>query len=195
MALSVTSNLTLATDCTSIYFFDKTGAYNVTSNPTGYGAPNYAIGDFTVATLSVLTAGATTPTVINAYSSLPSSNVNAAYEITLAALGLTELPSGLTRVTYRVAGSAGTPAVAFAYTTTKLFLVDCEYRCCIDKKRRDLAQDPADCSCTDKRVSDLLYAEAMLEAAQAATCCGDAASATAAIAILETLCSDCGCGC
>jgi hypothetical protein len=190
MALTVKSCVILSDDCTSIYFFDKTGIYNASTNPTGYGAPNPAIGDFASATLSVTIAGATTPIVVNVFADLPSNNVDAAYELTAAACGLTVFPDGLTRVTYTIVTK-----IDVTYTTTQLFLVDCDIECCIEKKKLEIAKDPdsCGCGCGDKKILNMLYLEALLEAAQAATCCGDVKSVNDIVSILKTKCSSTNC--
>jgi len=44
MALvTTTTQGTTSQDCTTLVIGDTTGAYNVSTNPTGYGAPNYAV--------------------------------------------------------------------------------------------------------------------------------------------------------
>lgn len=43
MALTLKSEYSILNDGTKIYVTDKTGAYNATTNPTGWGTPNYQL--------------------------------------------------------------------------------------------------------------------------------------------------------
>lgn len=180
---------------TGFYVFDKSGVYDVALNPTGYNAPNIATSDVDTATLSVLYAGATVPVVINVYPDLPSSNIDGAYLVTPAALGLTEMPAGLTRVTYTITGTFG--GDSFTYTTTSLVLFDCELECCVAEKLilAAAAVTGGDCcnECKDDKVINALFAEAVLEGARAATCSGLVDVVNTDIAYLQTLCAETPC--
>lgn len=78
-------------DTYSIVVTDLTGAYNVTTNPGGYGTPNTAVGSYTNFNISVtlpdpdtlMPSG--TPVVVNAYPALPSA-VNGTFTLTSLAL-------------------------------------------------------------------------------------------------------------
>lgn len=180
--------------CDGFYVSEKTGAYDALLNPTGWGAPNATIGSATAATLSVLYAGATVAIDIDVLPSLPTTNVDAAYNVTVAALGLTEMPAGLTRVTYTVIAGGTT------YTTTKNVLFDCEVACCVSNKlvEASSAVVNGDCcnECKDEKVINSLYLEAVLEGARAATCGGLTSIANSNISYLETKCGDSACsGC
>lgn len=185
MALVPTICVTLSDDCTTAYFFETTGAYNATSNLTGYGAPNNATSDFTTATITVLLAGSTVAEtaidVFNLSTQFPTSVNTRARQIDAADFGLTEFPVGLTRFTYRITGSS------IAFRADKLILANCDYKCAVDKMLLAIAKNPESCACEDSRITDWMYAQSMLEGAQLATCCGDVATVTADLAILETL--------
>lgn len=93
MATVITSTYQRASSGLLITATDTTGAYNATTNPTGYGGPNISVGDFTSFNFncylpdSVTLIPQSTPVVIDAYSTLPSAS-NGTFNITsLLALG------------------------------------------------------------------------------------------------------------
>lgn len=180
--------------CDGFYMFDKTGAYDAALNTGGYGAPNPAIGAINAAVISVLYAGATVPIEIDVYPTLPTTNTNAAYYVSAAALGLEEMPAGLTRVTYTVT-VAGPPEVD--YSATALVLFDCELACCVSQKLIAAAAAVAngDCcdDCKNEKLLNWMFAEAVLEGARAATCSGLVDVVNTDIAYLETLCGETPC--
>lgn len=181
------------------YVFDKSGVFDPLLNPTGYNAPNIATSDVDTAVLDVTYAGATTPVSLNVFPNLPSSDVNSAYLVTPAALGLTEMPSGLTRVTYIITGMFG--GSPFTYTTTTLVLFDCELACCVSQKLIDAAEAvTGECGCNDtcreEKIKTALFLEAALEGARAATCSGLVDQVETIVDYLETKCGETPCsGC
>lgn len=190
MAL-VTSICIVKGGCDGFYMFEKTGVYDAALNPTGYGAPNPEVDAASAATISVLYAGATAPVVLNVYPTLPSSNVNAAYYVSTTALGLTTMPSGLTRVTYTVTISGA------SYPATALVFFDCELECCVAQKliAAAAAVTGGDCcsECKDTKVIDYMYAKAVLEGARAATCGGLVDVVNTDVEWLESKCAESPC--
>jgi hypothetical protein len=197
MPLVFKASAVTAGDCSSIYLFDKTGAYNALSNPGGYGSPNTPIADVTTTVISILYAGATTAVNVSptAYPALPSSNDEAAYQITPSMIGLSAFPSGITTINYSISGISG--STPFSYTHTQRILVDCEYRCCIDKKNKEMALKIANgnCGCSSDSFMKTLFLSTVLDAAHAAVCCGNETEANQLLSYLKTQCSEGGCGC
>lgn len=184
--------------CEGFFVFDKSGVYDPTLNPTGYNAPNISTSDVDTAVLDVLYAGATVPVTINVYSDLPSTNVDGAYQVNASDLGLTEMPPGLTRVTYTITGTFG--GDPFTYTVTALVLFDCELECCVSQKliAAATAVIGGDCcnECKDDKVNNALFLEAVLEGARAATCCGLVDVVNTNVEYLQTKCGESPCsGC
>lgn len=173
--------------CDGFYMFEKTGVYDVSLNPTGWDAPNPPVSDASAAVISVLYAGATVPVEIDVYNTLPTDNVNAAYYVSATALGLTEMPAGLTRVTYTVTVDD------VLYSATALVLFDCEVSCCVSQLLIPAAAavTGGDCcnECKDEKVLNALFAEAVLEGARAATCSGLVDVVNTDIEYLQTLCA------
>lgn len=184
----------LQNGCDGLYFFEKTGAYDAALNTTGWGAPNPTTAQATAATLSILYAGATTAVVIDVLPTLPTTNSNAYYNVTDTALGLSEMPSGLTRVTYSVT-AAGT-----TYTATANVLFDCSLACCVSAKLIDAASAVANGDCCDEckedKVKTALFFEAVLEGARANTCSGQVDAVDTCVDYLVTQCAATPCdGC
>lgn len=191
MATQVKMNIILPSDCSNVYFLDATGAYDAVLNPGGFGAPNNAITDFSTAVLIVTLPGSTVPEApINIYgiSEFPSVDTTLAWKLSPSDFGITSFSTGLMRVTYIITLTTGG-----SYTVSELFLIACEYQCCLDKKKRDIAKNTSSCGCTDSKTMEMLYIEALLEAAYAATCCGDIDSVNDCLAILKTKCSSSSC--
>lgn len=187
----------VASDCSSIYLFDKTGAYNALTNPGGYGSPNTPIGDVTTTVISILYAGATVAVNVSptAFPSLPSSNPDAAYQILPSMIGLSSFPSGITQIDYSISGISG--STPFSYNYSLKILIDCEYRCCIDKKNKEMALKIANgnCGCSSDSFMKTLALSTVLDAAHAAVCCGNETEANTLLSYIKTQCSDGGCGC
>lgn len=142
MAFQQSFKMNRASDGLSIIITDITGAYDATTNPTGYGGPNPAVGDFTALSLSVYLPDPvtlqpqTTPVVITAiYPTLPS-ETNGTYTITSTALAGSEsvlidgLYQGVVNGTYDI--GAGDVAIT-PITIYKLFYYIAE--CCWQQNR------------------------------------------------------------
>lgn len=122
MAFQQSFKMNRASDGLSIIVTDTTGAYNATTNPTGYGGPNPSVSDFTALSISmylpdpITLQSQTTPVVITAiYPTLPS-ETNGTYTITSTALLGSEsvlidgLYTGIVNGTYDI--GAGDVAIA-----------------------------------------------------------------------------------
>lgn len=182
-------------DCETFYVSEKTGAYDAALNTGGWGAPNVTIGSVATAVFQITYAGATTPITLNVFPSLPSTNTNGLYQVDVADLGLDELPTGWTRVTYIVTGTSG--GSPYTYSTTKLVFFDCEVACCVTNKiiAAAAAVVNGDCceECKDEKVINALYLEAVLEGARAGTCSGLTDVVTTDVEYLETQCGETPC--
>lgn len=142
MAFQQSFKMNRASDGLSIIVTDTTGAYNATTNPTGYGGPNPSVSDFTALSISmylpdpITLQSQTTPVVITAiYPTLPSDS-NSTYTITSTALLGSEsvlidgLYTGVVNATYDI--GAGEVEIT-PITTKKLFYYIAE--CCWQQNR------------------------------------------------------------
>lgn len=103
MALDIRFSYRRSSDNYSIIITDETGAYDATSNPTGYGGINPAIADFTTFEIAIYSPDSTTlmpgttSVTVDAFPTFPS-NSGAEYTVTsLALLGTadTTIPDGV----------------------------------------------------------------------------------------------------
>lgn len=186
--------------CSSIFLFEKTGEY-ASDNTGGWGAPNPQIIHATSAVVDVLYAGATVPVSLNVFvglpgEGLPTNLVDVPYEITPAMCGLTEWPQGPLQLTYSVGGIyLSQPFTAGPIST--MVIIDCGYKCCVEKKLRDIAKQVVSgkCSCDHKNVLEVMFLDTVLEAAELATCCGNLTEANNNFNYVKSKCSPGACGC
>lgn len=98
-------------DCKTQEGLDTTGAYNVSTNPTGYGAPNYATADIDVVVLKVMQPntneyveyvfdGSTTPTASQIVTAAENFPINTFILGETTADDLGQLPDGSSSVIY-----------------------------------------------------------------------------------------------
>lgn len=145
-----------------IVFTDTTGAYDVVSNPDGYGSPNATIAQISQANLYITDTGGTLHTV-NVYPTFPSA-LNASFTVNNTDLGLTAndvLPDGFYTVRYEVQGTTGTQNGVLSSVSKKVLLSG-GLDCCV----RKLAAK-GDCNCKKPEAVEarMLY-EAMVLAAE-----------------------------
>lgn len=172
--------------CKGISIKEITGVYDVTTNPTGWGAPNLAPSDPNfIATVNVLINGVATN--YNVTSQIPNPVIGDFF-IDIDQV----IPDGITTVAYTV--SLGT-AITRKVAQVKIFSY-CTVRCCVYKKMMELVDlDP--CKDATKLLSYMymwsLY-ENMIELAKGC----DVDGASDVLVRLQKLCGvttlvDCGC--
>jgi hypothetical protein len=173
----------------SLNFTEQTGAYDAVSNPGGWGTPNADTSDATTAKIFVWIPGATTAVEIDLFpESFPTTNTTQAYNITASVLGLGSgavLPDGVYTVQYVVTGTF--EGEVFSYNTSQTFVIICAVQCCVDKMF--LALDPCGCSCGDDALMKALWAQALLEQAQHAACCGQIDNFNTLLAQVNKICA------
>ncbi len=215
--------ITLAVNstCTTITVTDSTGAYNVTTNPLGYGLPggiattdvsslivtvniqggSYFTYTFTIDTTDGSVTAATLSlsggTATNIFASLPATVFPLSAFDLWGSYGVT-LPTfgdGIIEVDYTIGGSVASgdlPAQDFNYTTSGSMLVPCSGCCCVQKM--GLAIDP-DCACSNEAMWNYLRASTYLEIAKFNTQIGKNAVAQSALTKAQEICDCEGCGC
>jgi len=154
MALQQSFKMNRASDGLSIIITDTTGAYNATTNPTGYGGVNPSASDFTAFSFtfylpdsSTLLPQSTGTTITAVYPTLPSAS-GASYTVTSATLlGST---SNFIDGQYKIV-SAGTYDIGagdVAATPVTVYAVFADIaKCCIQRLRANtpLCGDCAEC--------------------------------------------------
>lgn len=188
MALEILFEVEESEDCLEWDLTDTTGAYNVTTNPTGYGSPNTASSAIVSAIINVLPYGETVPTI---FTLTIATNVVTAATWTapdgtvtniLADLAYTvfpfteaapftiygewmgngadsELTSGAYNFEYIIATSGG----ALTYNTDIDQLITCQVCCCVRSAAVDL--DASDCKCNKEKVDKAVRASIFLDSA------------------------------
>jgi len=125
-----------------VVFTDTTGAYDVVSNPDGYGTPNATIAQISQATLYITDTGGTLHTV-NVYPTFPSA-VDGTFTVNNTDLGLASdvlLPDGFYNVRFEVQGTTGTQNGVLS-SVTKRILLSGGVECCVRKMAAK-----GDCNC------------------------------------------------
>jgi len=162
MALNININVVRSLDQLSFIVTDQTGAYNVNTNPGGYGAPNPVVGDFVSANVTVTMCDTTTllptgPTyIINVYPTIPNTT-GAGYLIPNTSLGLAadqKIPDGVYKFFIEMDTNDTT------YDTTEYEVFYEIVGCCIDT----LTIEAAGCGCSSesKKIKDIVKANMWL---------------------------------
>jgi len=162
MALDININVGRSLDQFSFIVTDLTGAYNVNSNPTGYGAPNPTVASFSTFsivvtmcdTVTLLPTGATY--TINAYPTLPNTS-GAGFVIANTSLGLAadqKIPDGVYKFNVSAISSGDT------YTTQETEVFYEIVGCCIDT----LTIEAFGCGCSSesKKIKEIIKANMWL---------------------------------
>lgn len=180
-----------ASTCKSFSVTDKTGVYS-SSNSGGYGAPNFAIADAIDATLNV-TLPNNTGTLITVFPTLPDSTGNVIQTITNTMLGLSgSLPDGIYVIQYTV-NFNNTNNQTIIKTVTKVFLLSCTIKCCIDKM---IAKIPTeDCDCNSIAMKNAILAFSLYQSLLFNGKCGNIVNVTSLLFRLTKLCEITNCGC
>jgi len=180
-------------NCSSIFFSDGTGAYNASTNTTGWGSPNLATSAVTETHIIITMPDGTTIIDIENPTGLPTSDTTVEYEIAISVIdsARTTVEDGLYAIEYTVTDGVTT------YTTgKKYYLFLCNKECCISNLFAKIATI-SDCACDDVAIKNALYADALLSGARASKNCGDTVAINNILAKLEAICesTSSGCGC
>lgn len=163
MALELNINISRSLDQLSLLIIDNTGAYNVNSNPTGYGTPNPSVADFVTFDVAVTVCDSITllPTgqtyMIDVYNNLPNTT-GSGYQLLNTDIGLgadEKIPDGV----YKFVITADTDNGS-TYTDTVYEVYYEIVGCCIDT----LTIQSFDCGCggDSKKIKDLVKANMWL---------------------------------
>lgn len=173
MAFKLKFTVENGSDCKSIIFTETTGAYHVSTNPTGWGTPNPTIGLVTSSTLTI--QNLTTLVTYDAITITPSSS-NAQTTITTedllidgVSIGDITLPDGLYEFTYNIEVSS--TRSTYQQVVKSLFL--CESCCKIKKLATNV---DINCGCCNDDCADnmwkFLEAHTLYKALQWSGVCG-----------------------
>jgi len=187
MAVDVKFSICQSSDCKSIKFTETTGAYHVTTNPTGWGAPNELTSNAVSATLTITGPDGTTYSPVNVFTlgTFPKTT-STAYSIAASAIdaNLTGFVDGNWEMTYTVTTATAT------YEEKLTFFFFCKIDSCICKKLATLKVD--DCTCDPGKIEEVLQMKAYAYALEYAVGCGNITGANEILATLQRMC-ECGC--
>jgi len=182
MAVEVKFTICEESNCESINFRELTGAYNASTNTTGWGAPNEVVGDAVSATLVLKSPSGVTYSSIDMLAlSYPTVDSFAQTEILASTVdsSLTTFADGFWTITYSV--TTGTTT----YTQTKTFFLYCGIKkevCALVAAMR-----LCDCDCDPDSINRTLQAQSYLYALEYAVGLGDTTSALELFDTLENL--------
>lgn len=169
--------------CTKLSITDYTGLYDVTTNPTGYGATNNITGSGDTGFSATITIDGGTPIDVAAQVADPIAGTFTYDDIDIT------LADGWHTIVYKV----GTTAAGIRSNTVKIF-VSCAVKCCVEQKMMELLNyDP--CKDASKIAVTMHIWSLYLNMKKAAASCGQS-EATNLLTRLQAVCgttTDCGC--
>jgi hypothetical protein len=195
MALSPTISVCFRDNCKTIRVQDSTGAYNVSTNTGGWGAPNTTLAGADPVTLEITLADQITTATFTL-----TSVVNAATIID----GKFLLDDIVTNdFTGQAAGTFEDGILHFVYTVTDGsteytydadILNTCSVECCIEKMRANFKKELCGCD-WDNYWEQYNNALMLLEDIKWAFSCGDFTKARKALKALQKICKIVNCSC
>lgn len=188
MALETKIDVCVRDACTTLVFLETTGAYNVTTNATGYGTPNPTKASVTAVTLVITDPTDNVYTLDLSAKGFPSDNVDFEYEIPLSDIGNREsIDDGLWQFVYTVTSGS-------EYIASKTALFHCNANCCVAKLLLNINEDPNDTSTKNKKAIEK-YSKAFtfLQSLKHYAYCGNYDKFTNIKTIIDKLCVNSGC--
>lgn len=190
MAVTLKIDICPSGDCKSLNFTETTGAYNATSNPTGWGSPNDVPNPDWDATLTITDPDNIESIINMADYSFPTDNPNYIYPISASLLTNNTtgvFADGLYNFVYTVVSPSGSTIYT---TTTKLFLY-CNIQCCVFKMLADI--DNPGCDCETEALEAAIKAYNLLQGLKYAASCGLTNSFNEIYEVLSRLCNNSSC--
>lgn len=203
MALEL--KISVTTGSGNFLFSETTGAYNVSTNPTGWGAPNDILANVSTWSIaiykpdSVTLLPGTTPVTLSNPAGLPTATIPNSLTISPQQIGYAtgeSLPDGIYQFVYTVDVVIGGPApIDNTYTITQYVLIYAGVQCCAGKLAVKAASSGCGCSggcggCGDD-ASNFEKVMLMIEAAKYSIQCGSITSAAKAIVHAQEICNGC----
>lgn len=191
MSLVLHFNICQSADCKSFIFSETTGAYNVDSNPTGWGSPNAATGSASSATLIVTNNLTGVSYTINLFTEgFPSSSSDGTFYVTSDMIGGaddTEIDDGYYTFVYTVVIGGQSP-VTYTQTVRQGFY--CQVRCCVFSMAKDIDHE---CDCGLDQKIEVIGAFILLKGLEASANCGNDIKFNKDLAVLQKMCLNSGC--
>jgi hypothetical protein len=194
MALVLNFNACQTTGCSELTFSDQTGAYNATTNPTGYYPPP-GLASVVSATLVITAPDLVTYTVnLLTTTYFPNSNPNFQYVIPASQIGgRTNIEDGQWTFKYTVT-YINLDDEELTVSTTKSYIFTCNSTCCVSRLKAKINVRECDSYReNNKNTMNFLKAEAFLESLKYAAFCNNLTEYTTIKNILDKLCTNTGC--
>lgn len=188
MALQLNFEICQSSTCDTLTFVETTGAYNATSNPTGWGAPNDTIASATSADLTITLASGNSYTIdLLATTHFPTDDTTFEYELTNSDFGYTDgakIDDQIITFTYTVVANGTT------YTQNYKQAFYCQVQCCVLSMFADI---DVECDCSKDKIDNALKAYALLKGLIYSGNCGNTTYFNNILAQLQKLCLNNNC--
>lgn len=189
MAVVLSFEICESSGCNSLIFKETTGAYNASTNPTGWGAPNKSTSDAVSAVLTILLGDGTSHTInLFATGNFPTTNQNFEYEILPTQIGYAsdddQIDDQIITFTYTVVTGTTT------YTQVVVQAFYCQVQCCVNTMFVEL---DFECDCAQNEIDTALKAFAMLQGLKQASGCGNTTNFNNILTQLNKLCANSEC--
>jgi len=208
MALALSLSYLQQDSCGELVLTDTSGAYNVTTNPTGWGSPNLACdtGAITYAeiiiktytdsltlsdtsTVDVIADWKTLTTLTSAAFDTGTTVSNMIYTIPL------NLPDGVHQITYQVGDGATYANSTNQATITYNIATYCNIECCVEQYLADLHNNYTCVTCNNDYLNKTQILWTLLQALKLAACSSNIDTYLTILETLQTACSDAGSTC
>lgn len=188
MALEISFQICQSNTCNSLTFVETTGAYNATSNPTGWGAPNATLASVTSAELEITLASGDSYTIdLLATGLFPTDDTTFEYELTNSDFGYTngaKIDDQIITFVYTVVANGTT------YTQTVYQAFYCQVQCCVYSMFKDLNVTCDAClTSKTKAIDAYLLLKGLIYSAN----CGNTTNFNSQLATLQKLCLNQNC--
>ena len=192
MALELKLNVCFADNCSILNIKDATGAYDLTTNPTGWGFPNLALGDVDQAFISVTPPNGNVSTTYDITTTVQSATIVDGlfdlYSYTNSSFTSGSLVDGMYIISYNVTGGGE------SYTTSINVFSTCKADCCIEKMKAKFCEYMCGCD-WEIYWANYKKAEALLYAAKSAFACAKNDQAKDLLDQVNKICSMQNCCC
>jgi len=187
MALQLSFQICQSNTCDALTFVETTGAYNATTNPGGWGAPNATLADVTSVTFTILLASGNSYTLDWTSGDFPTTDTTFEFELTNSTFGYTDggkIDDQIITFTYTVIANGTT------YTQTVHQAFYCQVQCCVYSMFKDLNVTCDACSQSKTKAIDAyLLLKGLIYSAN----CGNTTNFNSQLATLQKLCLGSSC--
>ncbi len=192
MALELKLNVCFADNCSILNIKDATGAYDLTTNPTGWGFPNLALAGIDQAFISVTPPNGNVSTTYDITTTVQSAIIVDGlfdlYSYTNSSFTSGSLVDGMYIISYNVTGGGE------SYTTSINVFSTCKADCCIEKMKAKFCEYMCGCD-WEIYWANYKKAEALLYAAKSAFACAKNDQAKDLLDQVNKICSMQNCCC